>query len=99
MNEPGASEKDTREYVKSLISTTWKKVNEERAASSPFCQAFIEIVMNLTRMGHFMYQYGDGFGVADQKTKDSVLTLLIQPIPHSRMSSGNSNTTPNSNIN
>ena len=98
MNETGASEKDAHEYVKSLISTTWKKVNEERAASSPFCQTFIEIVMNLERMGHFMYQYGDGFGVADQKTKDSILLLLIQPIPHSRMSSGNSNTTPNSNI-
>ena len=99
MNEPGASEKDAREYVKSLISTTWKKVNEERAASSPFCQTFIEIVINLTRMGHFMYQYGDGFSVADQKTKDSVLLLLIQPIPHSKMSSSNSNTTPNLNIN
>nr|POE91407.1 myrcene synthase, chloroplastic [Quercus suber] len=99
MNETGASEKDAREYVKSLISTAWKKVNEERVASSPFCQTFIEIVMNLARMGHFMYQYGDGFGVADQKTKDSVLSLLIQPIPHSRMSSGNSNTTSNLNIN
>ncbi|KAF3963667.1 hypothetical protein CMV_011970 [Castanea mollissima] len=99
MNETGASEKDAREYVKSLISIAWKKVNEERVASSPFCQTFIEIAMNLARMGHFMYQYGDGFGVADQKTKDSVLSLLIQPIPHSRMSSGNSNTTPNLNIN
>ncbi|KAL4595818.1 hypothetical protein ACB092_12G119200 [Castanea dentata] len=99
MNETGASEKDAREYVKSLISIAWKKVNEERVASSPFCQTFIEITMNLARMGHFMYQYGDGFGVADQKTKDSVLSLLIQPIPHSRMSSGNSNTTPNLNIN
>ena len=95
MNETGASEKDAREYVKSLISTTWKKVNEETTASSPFCQTFIEIVMNLARMGHFMYQYGDGIGVADQKTKD----LLIQPIPHFRMSSGNLNTTPNLNIN
>ena len=105
MNEPGASEKDAREYVKSLISTAWTKLNEERVASSPFCQTFSEIAMNLARMGHFMYQhgdgyhYGDGLGVADRKTKDSILSLLIQPIPHSRMSSGNSNTTPNLNIN
>ncbi|KAM4085183.1 hypothetical protein ACJW30_10G007800 [Castanea mollissima] len=99
MNETGASEKYAREYVKALISTAWKKVNEERVASSPFCQTFIEIAVNFARMGHFMYQYGDGFGVADQKTKDSVLSLLIQPIPHSRMSSGNSNTTPNLSIN
>jgi len=99
MNETGASEKDAREYVKSLISTAWNKLNEERVASSPFCQTFIEIAMNLARMGHFMYQYGDGLGDADRKTKDTVLSLLIQPIPHSRMSSSNSNTTANLNIN
>ena len=99
MNETGASEKDAREHLKSLISTAWKKLNEERVASSPFCQTFIEIAVNLARMGHFMYQYGDGFGVADRQTKDSILLLLTQPIPHSGMSSGNSNTTPDLNIN
>ena len=105
MNETDASEKDAREYIRCLIMVTWKKMNEERATTSPFSQTFIEIAMNLARMGHFMYQhgdgyhYGDGLGVADRKTKDSILSLLIQPIPHSRMSSGNSNTTPNLNIN
>ena len=77
MNETGASEKDSHEDLKSLISTTWKKLNEERVASSPFCQTFIEIAVNLARMGPFIYQYGDGFGIADQKTKDSILSLLI----------------------
>ena len=91
--------KKTHENLKSLISTTWKKLNEERVASSPFCQTFIEIAVNLARMGPFIYQYGDGFGIADQKTKDSILSLLIQPIPHFRMSSGNSNTTSNLKIN
>ena len=99
MNDTGASEKDAREYLKSLISTAWKKLNEERVASSPFCQTFIEIVVNLARMGHFMYQNGDGFGVGERQTKDSILSLLTQPIPHSGMSSGNSNTTQNLNIN
>ncbi|KAK9993981.1 hypothetical protein SO802_023684 [Lithocarpus litseifolius] len=98
MNETGASEKDAREYVKSLISTAWKKVNEERVASSPFCQTFIEIALNLARVSQVIYQYGDGFGVGERKTKDSILSLLIQPIPHFEMSSGNSNTTPNLNI-
>ena len=99
MNQTGASEKDAREYLKSLISTAWKKLNEERVASSPFCQTFIEILVNLARMGHFMYQNGDGFGVANRQTKDSILSLLTQPIPHSEMSFDNTNTTPNLNIN
>ena len=79
MNETGASEKDAHEYVKSLISTTWKKVNEERAASSPLCQTFIEIVMNLERMGHFMYQYGDEFGVQTKKLKIVYYCYLFSP--------------------
>lgn len=61
-------------------------MNEEQDVSSPFCQTFIELSMNLARMGHYMYQQEDGFGVADRKTKDSILSLLIQPIPHTRMS-------------
>ncbi|KAK7825373.1 hypothetical protein CFP56_033154 [Quercus suber] len=30
--------------------------------------------MNLARMGHFLYQYGNGFGDVDRKTKDSILS-------------------------
>lgn len=90
MNETGVVEKDTRKYVKSLVSTAWKKMNEEQNVSSPFCQTFIELSLNHARMGHCMYQQEDGFGVADCKTKDIILSLLIQPIPHTRMSHGNS---------
>jgi (-)-alpha-terpineol synthase len=57
MNETGANEEDAREYIRSLISETWKKMNEEQAMSSPFSQTFIEIVMNLARMGQCMYQW------------------------------------------
>ncbi|XP_059431229.1 myrcene synthase, chloroplastic-like [Corylus avellana] len=81
MNETGASEVDAREYIKSLISETWKKMNKEGAASSPFSQTFIEIAMNLARMAQCMYQHGDGHGVEDRETKDRVLSLLIHPIP------------------
>uniref|UniRef100_A0A2N9HUY7 Uncharacterized protein n=1 Tax=Fagus sylvatica TaxID=28930 RepID=A0A2N9HUY7_FAGSY len=81
MNETGASEKDAREYIRCLIMVTWKKMNEERATTSPFSQTFIEIAMNLARMGQCMYQYGDGHGIVDRETKDRILSLLIKPIP------------------
>jgi (-)-alpha-terpineol synthase len=81
MNETGASEEYTCEYIKSMISETWKKMNKEEAASSPFSQTFIEIAMNLARMAQCMYQHGDGHGVEDRETKDRVLSLLIHPIP------------------
>ncbi|XP_041011494.1 myrcene synthase, chloroplastic-like [Juglans microcarpa x Juglans regia] len=81
MNDTGASEEDAREYIRSLIGTTWKKFNEERTAnSSPFPETFVEIVMNFARMAQCMYQHGDGHGVEYGETKDRVLALLIHPI-------------------
>nr|QWQ79604.1 TPS46 [Juglans sigillata] len=83
MNDTGASEKDAREFIRSLISATWKKVNEELGgtASSSFSETFIEIGMNCARMSQCMYQHGDGHGIVDRETKDRVLALLIHPIP------------------
>jgi (-)-alpha-terpineol synthase len=81
MNETGASEEDAREYIKSLISETWKKMNKEGVTSSPFSQTFIKTTMNLARMAQCMYQHGDGHGIEDRKTKNRVLSLLIHPIP------------------
>ena len=54
-------------------------------------QTFIEIAMNIARMSHCMYQHEEEFGVADHKTKNNMLSLLIQPIPHTKMSKGNPN--------
>ncbi|KAF5475195.1 hypothetical protein F2P56_007025 [Juglans regia] len=81
MNDTGASEEDAREYIRNLIGVTWKKYNEELAASSPFCETFIQIGLNFARMSQCMYQYGDGHSVEYRESKDRVLTLLIHPIP------------------
>ncbi|KAK7845923.1 myrcene synthase [Quercus suber] len=55
MNENGASEEDAREYIRHLISETWKKMNEERDATSSLLETFIEIIFNLRRMAQCMY--------------------------------------------
>lgn len=31
-------------------------------------------------MAHIMYQFGDGFGVQDRKTRDHILINLLKPI-------------------
>ncbi|XP_030935390.1 myrcene synthase, chloroplastic-like isoform X2 [Quercus lobata] len=81
MNETGASEEDAREYIRCMISATWKKMNEVQVASSPFSQTYIDISFNVARMAQFMYQHGDGHGAGNQETKGHILSLLIQPIP------------------
>ncbi|KAG6675448.1 hypothetical protein I3842_15G102200 [Carya illinoinensis] len=81
MNDTGASEEDARQHMKSLISATWKTINGNRIASSPFSKTFNEIAMNIARASQFMYQHGDGHGIVDRETKDRVLALFIHPIP------------------
>ena len=81
MHESGASEDDAREYIKHMISETWKKMNEDVSIeNSVFSYTFIGIAMNLARMAQCIYQHGDGHGVQDRETKDRVLSLLINPI-------------------
>ncbi|KAL6987006.1 lysase [Sarracenia purpurea var. burkii] len=81
MNESGTSEEDAREHIKYLISESWKKMNEARPTSSPSSKTFTRIVKDAARFAQCIYQYGDGYGGEDGKTKDRVLSLLIHPIP------------------
>ncbi|KAH7856190.1 hypothetical protein Vadar_033751 [Vaccinium darrowii] len=81
MHETGASEKDAREHIKYLIEETWKKMNEDRFADSPFSQAFVEVALNVARVSQLMYQYGDGHAAQGCETKNRVLSLLVNPIP------------------
>lgn len=80
MNDTGVSEEEAREHIRKLIDETWKKINEDGIAKSPFSKAFIEICMNLGRTSQCMYQYGDGHAIEFDETKDRVLSLLVQPI-------------------
>ena len=69
MHESGASEDDAREYIKHMISETWKKMNEDVSIeNSVFSNTFIGIAMNLARMAQCVYQHGDGHGVPDRET-------------------------------
>ena len=55
MYETGASEDDARKYIGFLIYETWKKLNEDGNANSPFSRTFIGIAMNLPRMAECTY--------------------------------------------
>ncbi|CAI9114756.1 OLC1v1015549C1 [Oldenlandia corymbosa var. corymbosa] len=76
----GVNEEDARDYIKYLIGQTWKRVNRERVANSPFCQTFIRISVNLCRMSQSLYLYGDGHGHSNPQTKAEIESLLFHPI-------------------
>ncbi|XLR35187.1 hypothetical protein S83_063087, partial [Arachis hypogaea] len=42
MNENGASETNAQEHIKSVLNTTWKKMNKQEAHNSSLPPTFIE---------------------------------------------------------
>ncbi|KAF7145602.1 hypothetical protein RHSIM_Rhsim04G0059600 [Rhododendron simsii] len=81
MHETGVSEQEARKHISSLIEEAWKKMNKERvAANSPFEKPFIETAFNLARIAQCTYQDGDGHGAPDNKAKNRVLSVIIEPI-------------------
>nr|POE80650.1 putative terpene synthase 12 [Quercus suber] len=81
MRETGLSEDFAREHISNLIDKTWKKMNKDRFSDSPFEEPFLETAINLARISHCTYQHGDGHGAPDSRSKDRVLSLIIEPIP------------------
>ena len=77
MHETGASDEDAYEYIQYLSGITWKKMNTDRVAKSPFSETYIGIAVNLARGAMFFYYHGDRFGVTNCETKDRVLSLLV----------------------
>ncbi|KAI3728838.1 hypothetical protein L6452_17482 [Arctium lappa] len=81
MNENGVCEEVAREHINTLIDEAWRKMIEARVDC---CQEsgdpFIEMAINLARISHCTYQYGDGHGAPDARAKDRVLSVIIEPI-------------------
>ncbi|KAL5978648.1 hypothetical protein ACLOJK_029765 [Asimina triloba] len=80
MREKGISESSAHEEVASVISETWKKMNEACLDCTTFSRYYIEAVMNVARSSHYMYEFGDNFGVPCKEMKDRLTKMLVQPI-------------------
>ncbi|KAK9133625.1 hypothetical protein Scep_013153 [Stephania cephalantha] len=79
MRETKASEAEARNYIRGLILDSWKKLNSS-ISESPFDLSFINMSLNLARTSLFIYENGDGLGVEDSKSKDHILSLIVNPV-------------------
>ncbi|KAK6919437.1 hypothetical protein RJ641_015341 [Dillenia turbinata] len=81
MNERGESEEAAREYLRGVIDETWKKMNKgHNNGDSAFPKVFIGMAINLARVCHCIYQYGDGHGAPNSRSKRQILFLIIEPV-------------------
>ncbi|KAK6138318.1 hypothetical protein DH2020_027902 [Rehmannia glutinosa] len=81
MHDTGCSEEDSRGYIKNLIGSTWKKINEDVLMNREYSRDFIKTSINFARISQCMYQHGDGHGIPDRESKARILSLVIEPIP------------------
>ncbi|KAJ0534361.1 putative (E)-beta-ocimene synthase [Helianthus annuus] len=81
MHENGVCEEVARAYITTLIDEAWSKlVKVHVACSQELANPFIDMAINLARISHCTYQYGDGHGAPDSRAKDRVLSVIIEPI-------------------
>ncbi|XP_055827027.1 alpha-farnesene synthase-like [Solanum dulcamara] len=80
MQQENVSEEVAREHIESIILNSWKKINYHFNTLSISHREIAKHIINVARMGHVMYQFGDGFGVQDGKIQDQILINLIEPI-------------------
>ncbi|GAA0158549.1 hypothetical protein LIER_15542 [Lithospermum erythrorhizon] len=79
MIEANVSDKSAREHIQTLIAEAWLKINTHLSTLSQEELKFVKYMVNMARIGHFMYQNGDGFGVQDRETKQEIISNLIEP--------------------
>ncbi|KAL6993155.1 lysase [Sarracenia purpurea var. burkii] len=80
MHETGHSEKLAQEYMKNMIEERWKKMNRCQVGNTRFPQSFIDVILNLIKTVHCVYQYGDAYGSPNKASTKRVLKVLIEPI-------------------
>ncbi|KAF7823093.1 isoprene synthase, chloroplastic-like [Senna tora] len=82
MRDRGVSEEEAREELRNMNDRAWKKMNREGVVEgSEFPKPFVETAMNLARISQCTYQYGDGHGKPDGRSKNRIKSLLVDPIP------------------
>lgn len=81
MHENESNEEEAREELRNLIDEEWKKMNEERVLDGRIPKGFMEICVNMARVSHCTYQYGDGLGRPDHMVENIIKLLLIDPLP------------------
>ncbi|MQL97711.1 hypothetical protein Taro_030408 [Colocasia esculenta] len=79
MNENSATEEAARRHIKDLIDETWSAMSQEITASS-LPARFTTAAANVARLGHCLYQHGDGHSKPGKEFKYRVRSLLMEPI-------------------
>ncbi|KAG6525042.1 terpene synthase 10-like [Zingiber officinale] len=81
MQEKDVSEAEAREMIKEMIMANWRAMNGDRMNyTTLFEENFKICAINLDRTVQFFYRGIDRYSEADGEIKDSMTSLLLEPI-------------------
>ncbi|XP_042404134.1 terpene synthase 10-like isoform X1 [Zingiber officinale] len=81
MQEKDVLEAEAREMIKEMIMANWRAMNGDRVNyTNMFEENFKICAINLNRTAQFFYRGTDRYSEYDSEIKDSVVSLLVEPI-------------------
>nr|QEQ13278.1 terpene synthase [Lilium hybrid cultivar] len=80
MRETNEPEDVSREYIQNLVDHSWKELNQEYIRTH-LPKNFMNVVVNMARASHCIFQYGDGIGDSTGTTKNHILSLFFNNVP------------------
>ncbi|OMP04546.1 hypothetical protein COLO4_09545 [Corchorus olitorius] len=81
MNQHNATEEEAVKEFRKQIADAWKDINEECLYPTPVAMPLLTRILNLSRVVDVIYKTEDGYTHAEVMLKDSVASLLIDPVP------------------
>ncbi|WOG85266.1 hypothetical protein DCAR_0104454 [Daucus carota subsp. sativus] len=84
MSETGVTEEVARKHMMDLMRKKWAQVNKCRFSGdiSPLSWHVVDLLLNLVRVSHWLYNAGDdGFGAEDVVAESTLFSLVVNPIP------------------
>ncbi|GMP35661.1 hypothetical protein CsSME_00008024 [Camellia sinensis var. sinensis] len=81
MGEHGVSEEEACGKIREMVDIAWKDINEELQNPNRLLPLPLLLpTLNLSRMMAVIYGHGDGYTNSKGKTKDIIISLLVNPI-------------------
>lgn len=81
MKEHDTDAKVACEKLREIVEKAWKDLNKERLNPTPVARPIIETILNLSISMEDIYRYTDEYTHSDNKMKDNISLVLVEPIP------------------
>nr|GEV53945.1 terpene synthase 10-like isoform X2 [Tanacetum cinerariifolium] len=78
VNEMGSSLSITQ--VENITPVLVKVDEMKRVCCQKSPDPFVDMAINIARLSHCTYHYGDGYGAPDARAKNQVLSVIVEPI-------------------